>query len=249
MIPKANPKLAAINIGDSLKNDTTVNEISRTASGVFPFTREQFPSEAITSTRAALIYEWLMTLFKQECSDDEKRKLLRTFLHGITPVAKRPIVQEILQECGILLELKTVSEDEKEFDNRRFYAEINKHSRDLFLIGQHFHAVFEAAKAFNAAVKQKSGLLKLDGQGLMNKAFSSQTPLIKITRCTTETEKNIQDGYRFIADGLMSAIRNPTAHEPARSFPIGREDALDILSLISYLFRWLDKAVVQKENS
>ena len=128
-----------------------------------------------------------------------------------------------------------------DFDARKFHPEVIAHSRDLFLKGHYFHAVFEAAKAYNAAVKMKSGLTELDGQALMNKVFSSQKPIIRITPCTTETEKNVQDGYRFIAAGLMSAVRNPTAHEPAMSFPIEREDALDILSLISYLFRWLDK--------
>ncbi|MBC7257086.1 MAG: TIGR02391 family protein, partial [Chloroflexi bacterium] len=110
-----------------------------------------------------------------------------------------------------------------------------------------FHAVFEAAKAFNARVKEKSGIWDLDGQPLMNKVFSAQSPIIKVSPCRTDTEKNIQDGYRSLAAGLMAAIRNPTAHEPALSFPIGREEALEVLSLISYLFRCLEKAVPQKE--
>ena len=43
--------------------------------------------------------------------------------------------------------------------------------------------------------------------------------------------------------GLMRAIRNPTAHEPALHWPITEPDAVDILSFISFLFRQLDKAV------
>jgi hypothetical protein len=44
----------------------------------------------------------------------------------------------------------------------------------------------------------------------------------------------------------MQAIRNPTAHEPALDWPISREDCLDILSFLSFLFRALDKAVYFK---
>jgi uncharacterized protein (TIGR02391 family) len=241
MNTKANPKLAAIRIGDSLKYDTSVNEIDRIASAAFPFAREEFPSEGITSVRARRIYDWLMTLFKQRLPDAEKLQLLQSFLISLTPPNMRNAINQILQECGIPLKMGELV-DMSDFDARRFHPEVVAHSRDLFLKGHYFHAVFEAAKAYNAAVKMKSGLTELDGQALMNKVFSSQKPIIWITSCTTETEKNIQDGYRFIAAGLMSAVRNPTAHEPAMSFPIGREDTLDILSLISYLFRWLDKA-------
>lgn len=79
----------------------------------------------------------------------------------------------------------------------------------------------------------------------MNKAFSRDKPVLYITPCQTETEKNIQDGYRFLAAGLMAAIRNPTAHEPALSMPMGRQEALEILGLISYLFRQLEKIAPQ----
>jgi len=245
---KPNPKLAAIKIGDLLKNDITMNEISRIASGIFPFSKEQFPSEGITSSRAQIIYDWLMTLFNQKISDTEKLQYFQTFLVNITPTNKQGDINQILSECGISLAIKQ-SDDGSGFDARNFHAEVIKHARDLFLKESYFHAVFEAAKAYNVAVKNKSGLSDLDGQSLMNKAFSSQNPVIWLTLCKTETEKNIQDGYRFIAAGLMSAIRNPTAHEPALSFPIGREDALDILSLISYLFRWLDKGNTGRTNS
>jgi hypothetical protein len=44
----------------------------------------------------------------------------------------------------------------------------------------------------------------------------------------------------------MSAIRNPTAHEPAVDWPIDLVDCLDILSFISFLFRQLEKAVYYK---
>jgi uncharacterized protein (TIGR02391 family) len=241
MNTKPNLKLAAIKIGDSLKYNTSLNEIDRIASAAFPFAREEFPSEGITSVRAKRIYDWLMTLFKQRIPDTDKLQLLQDFLTSLTPPNMRKTINQILQECRIPLKIGEPV-DMSDFDARKFHPEVIAHSRDLFLKGHYFHAVFEAAKAYNAAVKMKSGLTELDGQALMNKVFSSQKPIIRITPCNTETEKNIQDGYRFIAAGLMSAVRNPTAHEPAMSFRIGREDALDILSLISYLFRWLDKA-------
>ncbi|GAB4479979.1 MAG: hypothetical protein Kow0088_21290 [Anaerolineales bacterium] len=247
MNTRPNPKLAAIRIGDALKYDTSVNQIDRIASGTFRFGREDFPSKGITSVRAQHIYDWLMSLFKQQISDTEKIESLEKFLLGITPPSKREDIHKILQECGIPSALGSESEDEKNFDSHGFHAEVVRHARPLFIKGHYFHAVFEATKAFNALVKQESGIMDLDGQPLMNKVFSTQSPIIKVSPCTTDTEKNIQDGYRSLAVGLMAAIRNPTAHEPALSFPIGREECLEVLSLVSYLFRCLEKAATQKE--
>ena len=42
---------------------------------------------------------------------------------------------------------------------------------------------------------------------------------------------------------LMRTILNPESHEPELDWPITREDALDILSLISFLYRQVDKKV------
>lgn len=70
--------------------------------------------------------------------------------------------------------------------------------------------------------------------------------VLKITACKTETDKNVQEGIKFLSAGLMQAMRNPTAHEPALDWPISKEDCLDMLSFLSYLFRQLDKAVYYK---
>ena len=70
--------------------------------------------------------------------------------------------------------------------------------------------------------------------------------VLMVTQCKSDTDRNIQDGIKFLAAGLMRAIRNPTAHEPAVDWPITKEDALDNLSFISFLYRQLDKATYFK---
>jgi len=44
----------------------------------------------------------------------------------------------------------------------------------------------------------------------------------------------------------MRAIHNPAIHEPALDWALTREDALDLLPLISYLFRQIERAVTLK---
>ena len=77
----------------------------------------------------------------------------------------------------------------------------------------------------------------------MFSAWNPQNGVLKVNACTSETDRNVQDGIKFLSVGLMSLIRNPTAHEPALQWPIDEQDAIDILSLVSFLLRQYDKAV------
>lgn len=49
-----------------------------------------------------------------------------------------------------------------------------------------------------------------DGMKLMIIVWDCERTL-KITRCETQTDKDVQDGIKFLSSGLMQAIRNPTA--------------------------------------
>lgn len=84
-----------------------------------------------------------------------------------------------------------------------------------------------------------------DGESLMMDVFSIKG-VLKLNSGQTETELNVQDGIKFLSSGLMRAVRNPTAHEPALDWPINKQDCLDLLSMTSFLFRQLDKAIYFK---
>lgn len=234
-----NYRLVAIQIGDLLKYDVVEKEIIRAAKSIFTFNSEEFPNEAgISSVRAKCIYDWIMTLAKQKMTDEERTNKLVAFLDIIVPSKNKENVSEILYKAGATIQ----SHDNSEFLQRKFHHLITTHCKKLFLEGNYFHAVFEASKVYNYDVKEKSKSLK-DGQPLMLEVWSSDKGVLKITSCVTETDKNVQDGVKFLSAGLMSAIRNPTAHEPALTWPIDKDECLEILGFISYLFRQLDKAV------
>ncbi len=110
-----------------------------------------------------------------------------------------------------------------------------------FFGGHYFHAVFECCKAFDKIVREKSNVDK-HGSELMSGALSV-TGTLKLNSQQTETQRNEQEGLMFLCIGLMRAVRNPESHEPELDWPITREDALDILSLISFVYRQVDKAI------
>ncbi len=81
----ANLRLLAIKMGDELKYDTSVNQINRMADAIFDFECLEFPQDNITSERAQLIYDWVITLDKQEISKEEKLSLLEDFYDELSP--------------------------------------------------------------------------------------------------------------------------------------------------------------------
>ncbi len=104
--------------------------------------------------------------------------------------------------------------------------------------------MFECCKVYDKEVSQKSQIQE-HGVSLMSKAFSLSGTL-KLNAQITETERNEQEGIMHLSRGIMGAIRNPQSHEPALDWPITKEDTLDLLSFLSFLFRKLDKTTYFK---
>jgi uncharacterized protein (TIGR02391 family) len=237
-----NISLIAIEAGDALKYDTSVNEIDRIGGAVFPFTRDEFPNNSITSARAQRIYDWLMSLGRHLCAPSERAQMAETFLLRLArDEQKRATLRQIFEDAGVDRAI-TNQDSLARFDARGFHTQVVQHSRTLFGQGNFFHAVFEAAKIYNRLVQTKAQSSK-DGESLMLEVWSPDKGVLKITPCLSDTDRNVQDGIKFLSAGLMRAVRNPSAHEPALHWPIAEQDALDILAFVSFLFRQLDKAV------
>lgn len=109
---------------------------------------------------------------------------------------------------------------------------------------KHYADAVEAAlKHINGVVKEKvkrkSGK-ELDGASLMTTAFSVNAPIIALDDVSTETGRNIQQGYMQIFAGAMTGIRNPKAHE---IISIDESRATHFLFLASLLMHKLDEAI------
>lgn len=76
----ANYRLIAIQVGDALKYSTSINEINRIAGAIFPFPCESFSNESITSSRAKLVHDWILSLAKQKMGESERNALLKSFI-------------------------------------------------------------------------------------------------------------------------------------------------------------------------
>jgi len=125
------------------------------------------------------------------------------------------------------------------FDERDIHPKLPPEVRSLFDDGHFSQASFEAFKYIDKLIQQLSRESET-GYKLMMNVFSEKTPKIKLTPCSSNSEKDEQMGYRFLFAGSILAIRNPRGHE------YGVEDdpdmCLDHLSLASLLLRRIEKA-------
>lgn len=118
------------------------------------------------------------------------------------------------------------------FDQLNLHSRVLEVSRDLFMDGYHWEAVFAAAKALVNYVKERSGRDDLDGAPLMRTVFSKNDPTLAFNVLANQTDLDEQEGMMHLFEGAALGIRNPGGH----TFPEGPEQrAMEYLSLLSLL--------------
>lgn len=125
------------------------------------------------------------------------------------------------------------------FDTRNIHPGLPGKVRELFDDGHYAEATFEAFKYLDKTVERHSGVGET-GKDLMMKAFKEDAPKIKLTPLTTTSQRNEQEGFKFIFAGGVVAIRNPRGHE--YSVVDSLDVCLDHLSFVSMLLRRLEQA-------
>lgn len=143
----------------------------------------------------------------------------------------------------------TISEAEQRASRFKFKLEtrnvheiIFEYCKPELLNENYFHSVFEAVKSIADRIRKMTGLYA-DGAELIDTTFSTKNPLIKINILQNDTDRSEHLGLMNLIKGLFGLIRNPTAHTPKIKFPIGEEEALELMNLISYIHKRLDKVI------
>lgn len=125
-------------------------------------------------------------------------------------------------------------------EQRDAHPSIFSFCRTELIAENYFHAVMEANKGLFQRIRDISGV-EADGNRLIEQVFSGN-PIVIINHFITQSEKDEHTGFCSLLKGLCTMFRNPLAHEPKVEWPISEQDALEILGIISYCHRRLDKA-------
>jgi len=104
------------------------------------------------------------------------------------------------------------------------------------------------ADAVETSLKELNNIVKveyknisgeeLDGARLMQKVFSVNNPVFQFADISTETGRNIQQGYMNIFSGAMIGIRNPKAHNNLNPDKI---KSIHLLQIASFMMLKLEE--------
>ena len=105
----------------------------------------------------------------------------------------------------------------------QIHPRIRNASEELFKDGHYAQAILEACKELINFVKEKSGKKNLEGKDLMAKVFDfeydknkekiTKKPILQLNELITPSERDEQNGFRFLFMGVAVGIRNPKAHD------------------------------------
>jgi uncharacterized protein (TIGR02391 family) len=125
------------------------------------------------------------------------------------------------------------------FEMRNIHHALPVKVRKLFDDGYYAEATYEAFKFLDKTVDRFAKLAE-SGVKLMMAAFNENSPKLQLTPLMSISEKDEQQGYKFIFAGGVMAIRNPRGHE--HSMRDDPDACLDHLSFVSMLLRRLEQS-------
>lgn len=162
------------------------------------------------------------------------RRIHQKLLHSAPQRASKFLLDNNTKEFGI-----SAKPQEHPFDLREIHSDIPPKVKKLFDDAHYDEAVFHACKFLDAFVG-KHAPNTTSGRSRMMEAFKETNPIIALNSLSSTSEKDEQEGYKYLFAGTMIAIRNPRGHD--LEFDNNPTACLDHLSLISGLLRRLNAA-------
>ena len=123
----------------------------------------------------------------------------------------------------------------------------NEIIKEKFFSEKYLEAAREAVQIYNEEVQLVSGESQIDYRDLVSTVFGEDVnKKIWLTDKLNPSEKDIDEGYKFLSMGIMTGFRNPalghnSLTQTARLQYFSDRNCLDILNTISYLFDRLEK--------
>jgi len=135
-----------------------------------------------------------------------------------------------------------------ELERRSVHADVLRFCKAELLQDNYFHCVLEATKSAAQKIRDLTGL-ESDGGSLVDQALSIKSPRLALNTLQTESEQSEQKGFANLLKGVFGTFRNVTAHAPKIHWAVDRNDAMDVLTILSNIHRRLDEPVVVPSTS
>ena len=140
---------------------------------------------------------------------------------------------------------------------RHLHHKIQETSREDYQTEDYYRAFLETVKMYINTVRSKSGSKNPSDSSMMGQVFGKDVKAssLKVTKKYTipsncdfqfTTLEDIEEGQKFLSMGVVSGGRNPLSHEEIRDLRdsglFTEKDCLDLLSLLSHLYKRLEDA-------
>lgn len=158
--------------------------------------------------------------------------------------------------AGVVKTLHEIVPDYPYYHWRELHPSIQDASKKLYQDDKNYYAAFyEAMKRYKNAVKAKSEVSATEDLSIVSNSFGKDKPLITTAKYTKrpdgqsfeqKTLENIENGQMYLSMGCVAGGRNVISHEEIKDLKetglFTEKDCLDLLSLLSHLFKRLDEA-------
>lgn len=186
---------------------------------------------------------------KQRDGDGERLHQLLGMITSSDVAMPEPVLDSILDSVEALIP------EYARLHWRHLHEKVQAAAENDYQRGDYLRALDEAMKSYSAAVRRKSMVTESHDSSIMSAAFGGNAALdvaAVFSRAagqgvlTEDTLKSVRDGQHFLSKGSVAAFRNPAAHNQRSilrdSQLLTDKDCLDMLSLVSHLWRRLDGA-------
>lgn len=153
---------------------------------------------------------------------------------------------------SMLKNLHNIIPEYPQYHFRSLHPEVQEAAGENYKQQKYYYAFVEAAKKYINQVAIKSKCPE-DGEKLMTKVFGSDGRFSVVNKYKTKTCEirdlvfnDIQRGQMYFSQGIVAGGRNPLSHEQTKKIEqsgvFTEQDCLDMLSLLSHLFKRLNDA-------
>lgn len=138
---------------------------------------------------------------------------------------------------------------------RWLHEQVRDASQHHYINGDFYIAFQEAMKRYKNAVKAKSGVNSTEDLDIVSSSFGKGKPLSTTAKFkirpdgnpfSETTLSNIEEGQMHLSRGVVQGGRNVVSHEEHNDLKLTglftEKDCLDLLSLLSHLFKRLDES-------
>jgi uncharacterized protein (TIGR02391 family) len=180
---------------------------------------------------------------RQEAFEDYRTRVnFQLAFYGLA-IDEKGQAQRVAPASTISEATQRANELRSELTHRSVHVDVLRFCKAELLQDNYFHCVLEATKSVAQKIRDKTGI-EGDGASLVDQALSIKTPLLALNTLQTESEQSEQKGFANLLKGVFGTFRNVLAHAPKINWAVNKIDAMDALTILSYIHRRLDEATV-----